>query len=231
MRKQCIADRKYSFETKMVANFLLVILIIGILTTVIYHYAVQLARQTTYEKMSSQTSYYMEQLDGELAHIRKLQVDFFSDRKLAFIVGLDTSMNDYERRDTILSVKERILSITGISSLVKSGTLYLPLSGWEITESEARLLTEEDKEEMINYLSYGDKSIHYDNGAFFVVETGSLNSRTSSYSNHVFVLQFSVEELRKQLSNVNTMEGSGIFLYHSDSQALIDCSNGIAVGE
>lgn len=231
MRKQRISDRKHSFETKMIANFLLVILVIGILTTVIYHYAVQLARQSTYEKMSSQTSYYMEQLDGELVHIRQLQVDLFSDRKLAFIIGLDTSMNDYERRDAILSVKERILSITGISSLVERGTLYLSLSERKITESGVRIMTEEDREEMAAYLSFADKSIHYGEDGFFVAETGSLNSKPSGHSNHVFVLQFSEEELRKQLSNLNTTEGSGIFLYHSGSSTLIDCSDGNTVGE
>lgn len=222
--------KRYSFGTKIVINFLMIILIIGILTSFLYYYAMQLARQTTYEKMSSQTGYYMETLDERLAYIRQLQVDFFGDRKLVFIVGLETSLNDYERRDAILSVMERVVSITD-SPLVEGGTLYLPLSGWKITDKGVSLMTTEDEEEMNWYLQYADKSIHYEENSFFVVETGSLSSRPSSHSNHVFVLHLSEEELRRQLSDLNVSEGSGIFLYHTGSQTLIDCSNGDFVGK
>ncbi len=97
-----------SIVTKFAVGLCIVILAIMAAFFFLYHQANELARRITYEKMYSQAEYYLQSFDNELDHVRQLQRSFFNDRKLAFIIGADMNIDDYEKRDCLLSVKEKI---------------------------------------------------------------------------------------------------------------------------
>lgn len=222
---------KHSIETKLLMGFAVVIIVIMTASFFLYHRAIQLSRQTTYEKMYSQTSYYLQALDKEIGHVRQLQIDFFSDRKLTFIIGSDLHLNDYERRDALLSVRERLFTITGVSSLVQDGILYLPKSGYRITPYRVGRIDQEDKERIRWYLQYADGKIHYDGTAFFLVETGAPKVQSDYVPNHVLIISFSTEQLRENLAAVNSSEGSGAFLCHREEDVMIEHSDDRYVGK
>ena len=44
-------------------------------------------RNAAYETMDTQISYYLGMIDKEISHMRRVQISFFSDRKLVSIVA------------------------------------------------------------------------------------------------------------------------------------------------
>ena len=189
-----------------------------------YHSAVELSKELTYEKMYAQAEYYLGTLDQEIGHIRQLQRDFFHDRKLIFLVGPDMNISAYEKRDSLLSVMERVNSIKGVSSLVQEGTLYLPKSGYRITSSEVRNMGSTDKEEMEGYLEYLDGKIHYDGESFFMVEAGVPRIGLYAEPSHLLVIRFSIQQLQQNLAAFGSLGESGAFLYDIQEQALVEHS-------
>lgn len=219
-----------SIVTKFMAGFGVVLLTTMAAFVFVYHQANELARKITYEKMYSQAEYYLQSFDNELDHVRQLQNDFFNDRKLTFIIAPDMNIDDYEKRDCILSVKERIDTVTGVSKLVEDGVLYLPKTEYKIFPAAVNSMREADMEQMKWYLNYADDQIHYDGNNFFIVKTGVPRIQSDSIPNHVFVIYFSKNEIMKDLAVVNISDDSGAFWYNEKEDVLVEHSNGEAVG-
>lgn len=220
-----------SIVTKFMIGFGLVILATMAAFFFVYHQASGLARRLTYEKMYSQAEYYLQSFDNELDHIWQLQNDFFNDRKLTFIIGSDMNIDDYEKRDCLLSVRERISTVTGVSKLIENGILYLPKSEYKIMPAAVQHMDASGMEEMKKYLEYADDHIHYDSGSFFIVKTGVPRIQSDSIPNHVFVLSLSEDEIIKNLSVINISRNSGAFWYNPQEEVLVEHSNGDAVGK
>lgn len=219
-----------SIVTKFMAGFCVMILTTMATYFFVYKQAYELTRRTTYEKMHSQAEYYLQSFDNELNHVQQLQIDFFNDRKLTFIIGPDMYIDDYEKRDCLLSVKERIDTVTGVSKLVEDGILYLPKSGYKILPAAVNSMYDSDMEQMKWYLNYADDQIHYDGINFFIVKTGVPRIQSDSVPNHVFVVTFSKDEILKNMAVINTSEDSGAFWYNEKGDILVEHSNGEYVG-
>lgn len=216
--------------TKFIAGFVVVILATMAAFFFVYHQANELARRITYEKMYSQAEYYLQSFDNELNHVRQLQMDFFNDRKLTFIIGPDMNLDDYEKRDCLLSVKERIYTVTGVSKLVEDGILYLPKTKYKIKPNAVYSMYEEDMDQMKWYLNYADDQIHYDGNNFFIVKTGVPKIRSDAIPNHIFVILFSKNEIVKNLAAINACDDGGAFWYNEKEDVLVEHSNGESVG-
>ena len=220
----------YSIETKLIIGFGMVITVIMIAATYIYHRAIILSRQTTYEKMYSQAEFYLQTLEQETEHIRQLQRDFFNDRKLTFLIGPEMNISDYEKRDALLSVMERMNTITGVSDLIQEGVLYLPKSSYRITSTEIKRMGMTDEEEVKRYMDYLDGLIHYDGNCFFVVEAGAPRISSDSVPNHILVIKFSVKKLQEKLASLNLAEESGAFIYNVRDDVIVEHSSGNYMG-
>lgn len=214
-----------SIVTKFLIGFGVTVLVTMAAFLFVYDQASGLARRLTYEKMQSRAEYYLRSFDNELDHVGKLQNDFFSDRKLTFIIGPNMNIDDYEKRDCLLSVKERINTVTGVSKIVEDGILYLPKSEYKITSATIDPMRGSDKEEMENYLDFADGMLHYDGTHFFLVKTGMPKIQSNPVPNHVFVLLFSEAEIQKRLGAINTSEDSGAFWYNERENVFIEQSN------
>ena len=219
-----------SIVTKLMIGFGAVVLITIVAFVFVYNQANELARRITYEKMYSQAEYYLQSFDNELDHVQQLQIDFFNDRKLTFIIGPDMNTDDYEKRDNLLSVKERIGTVTGVSNLVLDGVLYLPKSGYKIAPMAIYRMYDSDVEQMEWYLNYADDQIHYDGKNFFVVETGVPQIQSEFIPNHLFVITFSTDQIIKNLAAVNTSDSSGAFLYNENENIILEHTYGEHVG-
>lgn len=220
-----------SIELKLMIGFGFAILILMLSSFIMYHSAVVLSKQLTYEKMYSQAEYYLRTLDQEIGHIRQLQRDFFNDRKLIFLVGPDMNTSAYEKRDSLLSVMERVNTVEGVSSLIQESVLYLPKSGYRITSSEVRGMRQEDENAVEEYLNYLDDGIHYDGNSFFMVEAGAPKIGRHSKPNHILVVRFSIQQLQRNLAAFNSAEGSGAFLYYPEKQVFVESDPEGCVGE
>ena len=60
--------------------------IIVLVMTAIFLNAFQLAREEVYDRMNAQSEYYLETLDAQLENIYNLEINFFYDRRLVFLM-------------------------------------------------------------------------------------------------------------------------------------------------
>lgn len=221
---------RYSIEKKVVMGVGIVILLLFAVSLFIYRMAVGLVRQTIYEKMASQTMYSLQSMDTELNHIRRLQIEYLNDRQLVFLVLPDMNITEYERREGLLSMRERMLTITGVSNFVEEGILYLPRSEYKITAYAVNHMSEEDQETVKKMISYADGGIHWDEEGFFSVETGAPRIQSAYLPNYMVVIRYDSEQLKKSLGLLNTTKNSGAFLYNWESEQLVESSQGDAQG-
>lgn len=217
-------------EMKLTIGFVLIIVVIVLCTTAVFNKAILLAKNTTYEKMNTQAEFYQQRLDNEIRHIRKLQQVFFTDRKLPFIVNDDIIVDGYEKREALLSVKERLSTVAGVSDLVEEAVLYLPDANHCITQSRVDLMQEKDEARMEHYLEYSNGQIHYDGKSCFMLESGMSHRKKSDKVPHLLVITLSPKRIYEDLKTLNTDQGSGSFFYLEEAESLIEHSTGEYVG-
>lgn len=217
--------RKTSLQTKQIFAFSIIIICFMTIMLVLHIRTVMTVRQMTYDKMRAQAEYYLDSYEVEINHAINLQFEFFNDRKLAFLAQPNLGLDDYEKRDALLAVKEKLDNIAGVSNLVESCTFYIPKSEYKITPSAVRRMGQSDFEDMEEYLKYGSNSINYAGNKFFSVEMGQASDGADVDYNFVFVLTFSTEQIEKQLEILNTAENSGIFIYNEKYAAMLENSS------
>ena len=210
-----------SIRAKLTAVFVVIILFIMAITVILHTRAMNTIRSSIYEEMLNNVAFFQSTLDNQIDNIARLQIDFFQDRKLAFLSGTDSLLDDYERREAYLSVQERLRSVTGISDLVADGTLYFPRTGYYITESRIGLMNEQQKKEMNDYLGVGNSELHSRGGQFFIASTGEVRTGFSSRPNQLFVIRFSSEEIIGQLGKLAEGRAGGAFLYDEKNQVFL----------
>jgi two-component system, sensor histidine kinase YesM len=225
-----LRERKNTLQIKQAIAFTMIIAVVMSISIVLHLSTVGMVRDMSYEKMRAQAEYYQGSFDKEINHILNLQVEFCNDSNLLFLAHPEILLSDYERRDALLSVKENIGMITGVSNLIEGGILYLPKSGYKITAGAIGRISGKDLEEMSNYLLNQDNILHYKTDRFFIIRTGEKNLYTEEAPSYVFVLTFSSDQIRKNLSLLNTSEKSGAFIYNKEIQLMLESSTTELIG-
>lgn len=213
---------KSSIEFKLIIGFGFTALILITSSLIIYYKAIVLEKQLTYDKMNSQAEYYLKSLDQEVGHIRRLQREFFNDRNLVFLVKPDMNISAYEKRDSLLSVMERVGTVEGVSDLIQESVLYLPKSKYCITSSGIHTMSQTDEGVVEEYIKYLDNKIHSDKDSFFMVEAGAPRIGQHSEPNYVFAIHLSMRQLQKNLATFCSTDGSGAFLCDFDEQIFVE---------
>lgn len=226
-----MSKRKSSIQKKVLLAFSLLIIIIMSITLLLHIRTIKAMRSMTYEKMEANVDYYQQAFETEIQHILKLQVEFFNDRNLPFLAGRYIEINDYEKRDALLSIRERLGSITGISNLIDTGVLYIPKSGYYITDNNIRRMTEEDMSDMKAYLQNNDGELHFDGQNFYTMRTGEISTVFSKDPNYLFVLTFSTQQVEELLYSLNTSDNSGAFIYNEAEDVIVESSSTAYVGK
>lgn len=224
--------KKRSLQKKLALAFFLIILAIMSVTILLHFRTLNIMYRMTYEKMEVHANYYQQTFEAEIEHVLDLQIEFFNDRKLPFLAGSEILMNDYEKRDTLLSVQERIRSMTGISDLVEDGILYIPKSGYYITPETVGKMEQKDYVKMEEAIGEHDSSLLFDGENFFSVRTGENRMIISDNPNFVFVLTFSSSQVEELLYLLSTSDDGGAFIYNEKENTLLEgASSGNRIGK
>lgn len=202
-----------SIQTRQMIGFAVITIFMIVSSVILQLGAMNLTIKTTYEKMNANTKYFLDEFENELSHIHQLQTEFFGDRNLTFLQSPAIQISDYERREALLSVKERLQTITGVSRLVENGILCLPESDYWIVPSGIRRISEGNMELLEKYLTYGTGEIHFDGTDFFIVETGTVGKKTTILPRHILIITFSPVAIKEKISALNTSEDAGAFFY------------------
>ena len=212
---------KNSIQTRQIIGFSLIILFMIISSAVLQWNAMELASRTTYEKMTANAEFFLDTFENELTHVQQLQMEFFNDRKLPFLESPQVEISEYERREYLLSVRERLQTVTGVSDLVKDAILCLPEAGYWITPGGIRRMNGENREQLDYYLSFDTGEVCFDGTDFFIVQTGSSRSMESGLPRNILILLFSTDEIREDMAGLNTSEDTGSFFYFDREDFLL----------
>lgn len=216
--------KKQSLQQKLAIVFAIVIVSIMLITLMLHIRTVNIVRQVTYDRMNTQAEYYQQTFEMEIQHAINMQLEFFSDRKLPFLASPAAGIEIYEERDMLLTVQERLRMITGVSSLIESGILYIPGNNYCITEGNIRRMTEQDKENLGKYLKTRDKSLQFDGENFYSVRTGATAGVATENPHFVLVITFSSKQVIENLALLNTSPKSGAFIYNEANDVMLESS-------
>lgn len=216
--------KRSSLQTKQILAFTTIIVSFMAIMFFLHIRTLKTVREMTYDKMRAQAEYYLESFEMEVSHAINLQIEIFNDRKLEFLAQPEAGLDDFEKRDALLSVKEKLSSIAGVSNLVESCTIYMPKSEYKITDSAVRRMNADDFEEMWSFVDYENGSISYDGEKFYSVEMGQTRGDEDEAFNFMFVLTFSGGQIENKLSLLNTTANSGAFIYSDKYHAMVQSS-------
>jgi len=210
-----------SIQTRQIIGFTVITVFMIVSSVILQIQAMNLAVETTYEKMNANAEYFLESFENEIAHVHQLQIEFFNDRKLTFLESPEVNISEYERREALLSVRERLQTITGVSRLVKNGILCLPESDYWIEPSGIRGISEPNREALKTYLADETSSMHFDGTDFFMTVAGAVKSKTGALPRHILIITFSQEAIKQKISVLNTSGETGAFFYLEEAGHLI----------
>lgn len=219
-----------SLQQKLALAFVIIIACIMLIVIVLHVRTVHIVRQMTYEKMNAQAEYYQQTFETEIHNALSLQLEFFNDRKLPFLASPASGLSAYEERDSLLNVQERLRMTTGVTSLIEGGKLYIPGNNYCITTGMISRMTAQDEEELSRYLQQWDKSLQFDGENFYAVRTGETGTLVTDHPDFVFILVFSSDQVKDNLSTLNTSENSGAFIYNEANDVMLESSSTECVG-
>ena len=223
--------RKQSLQQKLALTFAIVIVCIMLIVLTLHISTINVIRQMTYEKMNSQAEYYQQTFETEIQGILSLQLDFFNNRQLPFLAYPDSGLSAYEEREAVLSVQERIRTITEISSLIQNGFLYIPGNDYYISKGTIRRMTEQDWNDMEGYLQNRDGGLQFDGENYYSIRTGETGTIITENPSFVFVLTFSSRQVEDNLSVLNISDKGGAFIYNENKKVMLESSRTECMGE
>lgn len=212
----------HSIFVKQLVCFAMGNVIIVLVMTAIFLNAFQLARDEVYDRMIAQSEYYLESLDAQLENIYNLGINFFYDRRLAFLMEERSSLSAYERRDVLLSLEERLQAIQGCSNLIQNIYLFIPNTNYIITPSSAgRMQNEEDWTLLDDYMQDNVSGLHINENGMYFLEADRHTISTQNYPSHIVSIILSREEIQKTMQAMIKDENSGAFFYQ-DGAVILD---------
>lgn len=138
----------HSIKTKQLIMLFTILFLIMLCSYYFFHAVTQVAVNAIYRQMESQAEYYVGSVEYQIAGIMQQQADFFSDRQLAFLADRELIQNDYDRRETLLSLQDRLFSLKSSNKLIKKVVLYIPGSNYILMPSRIGEFGQEDTEKL-----------------------------------------------------------------------------------
>lgn len=185
-----------------------------------------------YTKSINENSiFYARQLDGQIAFIRNLQLQFLYDSDLGKLGFLGGQLDSFEKFKLVSSVKERLFNIYNSSNYIMNVGVYVKSYGMVIsTLNGVNNVPNEDYEIIKAFQEMKPRPYtFFINGRVFFIETANNDSL-------ICFLELSTEELKKtlaQLEGVGTDSGamlvddnySGEIIHNSKGESIDKSTN------
>ena len=212
---------KYSIKAQQIIIFSVLISITLLFSTLIYWGAATNAKNAIYDKMNSKVEFYVQSMEEQVNAIRTLQTNFFTDRKLPFLISDKIILSDYDKRDALLTELEHVRSVKDMSSYIKQAILYIPGLNYRISENGVRTIAESDLENIREYTKYLKNVINYVDGKLFLVSAGSGYIYGDKLPDFLFVINLDIARLESSITDFNTIDEAGSFLFNKENKFFI----------
>lgn len=208
LRKLKISEM--SILTKLILTFL-------ILFTPLYGAALllnengrkEVSRQIS-NNMTNQLHNYVFLLESEITRIHNLQKDFTQDLDLKYLSGLERTMTNYERTQTINRLSSRVILFKTASEYIKEVTVFMPLA--DRTISSVRSFNEyKPGPEMLELFKRQEYPLVYRENRVFI---SPLVANYTSMPQYIILVELNTEYLKDVLSSFN--QNGGTILFQND---------------
>lgn len=216
--------RNLSLQMKLTAAFTALMVVIIATAGLFNSILVNRIREFAYEKMQAQSEFYRETFERQIDLTLAQQQEIYANRKLPFAMRSDSGLSVYEERDAILSIREWMRTVTDLTEVADRGELFLPGSGYYLSNSTVRRLTAEDSLRLEAYLARGVDGIGYDGTDFYSIVT-NVASGSARHADYALVITFSTREICEDLSLFGTVVNGGAFVYNDENDVML-CSTG-----
>ena len=220
--------RLRTVKGKQLAVFTLLIAFLMTSFGIVFHCARHFAIENVYQRMDSQAEYYVHSVDSQMKEAMRQQSDFFADRQLVFLAD-PILLSDYDRRNTLLSLKDRIFVLVTSNTLVKEGTLYIPDSDYVVTSDSVIYLDGEEQKKQLQDMKeqLGVLTFENDDLVYSLTESPYVES----FSPHFyFQIVFDHEALVEQLNSF-VMEEGGACWNNDEMGLFLEDSAGMGIAE
>ncbi len=172
--------------------------------------------------MESQEENYIRFVDQQIEEIVRQQSEFFVDRELVFLQA-EWLLNDYERRNALLSVQEKLIVMIQSNPLIHDATLFIPNSNYVITESRFSDYTEDYGRELKEIKGRLNKWVLKDGELQFALSEAPYAETIVPFFYLNIVLD--QEELIQQMNTFITSEG-GVCWYNPQLDWFLEDTQG-----
>lgn len=117
----------FSIYPKLVLCFLLVIVPIYAISFMMNQSSKQLVEKQLSQAVQSQVHFYRSSLDTEISRLNQLKAEYANDSDFQRLATAANLMNDFERVQAILSVKNKLHLLKSSTPFVENVKVYIPL--------------------------------------------------------------------------------------------------------
>lgn len=112
--------------------FISIILPIYVIGLLIYNWGIEAVREQVHQSLDSQTSYYLNELEGSVEQMKVLLLDSLNDEHLNNLATIAPVMKISERNSAIKSLRQRLFAIKSSSELIDEVTAYIPEANLQV---------------------------------------------------------------------------------------------------
>lgn len=214
-------------KTKQLAVFLLILLILSLFAGIIFYLVRRLAVSMIYRQMETQAEYYVNDVDAQIGEILRQQSELLVDRQMVFLVD-ESLLNEYEKRNTLLSIQEKLFIFISSNQMIRNAVIYIPSSNRVITQEELRELDGMYRKRLEEYGGQAGRMLLIDGELHYFLTENAVSETITPY----FFLQIVLDN-EQMISQMNqfSIPGGGVCWYNEQNGWFLEDTVGSGLGK
>ena len=208
--------RIHSIYVKLMAAFLLLIIPIFATGLVSNDKEQDIIRNSIFDSLHSKVNFYSVLLTSELKNLQDITYEYMHESDFVKLAVLYDDMSDYQKTESILDVRSKLVLLRNISPYVNNLFIYLPSMGRSVNALNYDYeLSNSDVEAMMKLLPY-DKLVLSHNNKLFIRSFFPSTLLGEKKPEAILAIELSKTQISKMLKEIENSEGSGSLLIGRD---------------
>jgi two-component system sensor histidine kinase YesM len=210
---------------RLLIMFLAVLIPIYIIGMVIYSRGVAATKQNITDSLSSQLSFFVNNLEGELSRIKILQYDCLIDRDLHNIAYRDRVMDNFDRFQSVIRLQKRLFAIKNSSDLIVDVSAYIPSKNIYISSMGGKNYMDGTKSGIMKaYNPSKDSKIMYYGESLYLVAAYPVLYQQNRTPEFILEIELSMPKMKDVLNQIDNQTGGSFYISNFSGNLFIESS-------
>ncbi|MBB6634711.1 sensor histidine kinase [Cohnella thailandensis] len=197
---------------RLISTFLLILMPLIVLGIYLYQWSIQTAREDIVKTATSQTVFYLTELENEVERIKLLQFGLLEDEDLNKLTLLSNRMEIIEKTDKINSLRKRLYLIQNSSMYIKEVSVSIRPIGFEISSVYGVSPLDEERYDGLDSVFEGRNSRIVERGNGLFLSAAKPSGGKTGPPLFDVEIELDQQKLTEALAQFNTHPGSGTLL-------------------